>query len=97
MKNNCNKHTKNKQLSATLIGSTAVIMWSTLALLTSFVNNIPPFQLTAMAFSIASIIGTVILITNGFKLSFKLEFAAGYLSALTAALLWALYSVLSRK
>ena len=51
MKNNCNKYTKNKQLSATLIGSTAVIMWSILALLTSFANNIPPFQFTAMVFS----------------------------------------------
>ena len=43
---------------ATLIGGTAIIMWATLALLTEFSGNqIPPFQLTAMTFSIAFLIG----------------------------------------
>ena len=42
---------------ATGIGFTAVLMWATLALLTALSGAIPPFQLTAMAFSVAFIIG----------------------------------------
>jgi drug/metabolite transporter (DMT)-like permease len=38
---------------ATLIGASAIGMWSTLALLTGICRGIPPFQLTAMAFSIS--------------------------------------------
>jgi len=38
---------------ATLIGSTAVVMWATLALLTELAGDIPPFQMMAMAFTIA--------------------------------------------
>ncbi|MBK1664212.1 EamA family transporter [Rhodospirillum rubrum] len=38
---------------ATLIGSTAVLMWGTLALLTTWTGAVPPFQLTAMSFTIA--------------------------------------------
>ncbi len=49
--------TKTTQLQATFIGSTAVLMWATLALLTKFSGPIPPFQLTAMAFTLAFLIG----------------------------------------
>ena len=42
---------------ATLVGGTAVLLWATLALLTTLSGNTPPFQLTAMAFSIAFLIG----------------------------------------
>lgn len=42
---------------ATLIGFSAILMWATLALLTSLSGAIPPFQLTAMAFTIASLLG----------------------------------------
>jgi len=38
---------------ATLIGASAVLMWSTLALLTTLSGAVPPFQLIAMAFSVA--------------------------------------------
>ena len=38
---------------ATLIGGTAVLMWSTMALLTTLAGPVPPFQLTAMAFTVA--------------------------------------------
>lgn len=38
---------------ATLIGATAVLMWATLALLTTLTGRVPPFQLVAMAFSVA--------------------------------------------
>lgn len=38
---------------ATLIGASAVLLWSTLALLTTLSGSVPPFQLIAMAFSVA--------------------------------------------
>ena len=41
----------------TLIGFSAVLMWATLALLTDLSGTVPPFQLTAMAFTIAFFIG----------------------------------------
>jgi len=36
-----------------LIGSSAVLMWATLALLTTLSGDVPPFQLVAMSFAIA--------------------------------------------
>lgn len=42
---------------ATLIGFTAVLMWATLALLTTWTDDMPPFQLVGMAFVIAFAIG----------------------------------------
>jgi drug/metabolite transporter (DMT)-like permease len=38
---------------ATLVGASAVLMWATLALLTTLSGAVPPFQLVAMAFAIA--------------------------------------------
>lgn len=40
-------------LIATLIGGTAVLLWATLALFTTLTGDIPPFQLSAMAFAVA--------------------------------------------
>ena len=45
------------QLKATSVGATAVLMWATLALFTKLSGSVPPFQLTAMSFSIAFLIG----------------------------------------
>ena len=42
---------------ATLIGGTAVLMWATLALLTTLTGGVPPFQLVGMAFAVAFAIG----------------------------------------
>lgn len=42
---------------ATSIGFTAILMWATLALLTKLSGSIPPFQLTAMAFTLAFGVG----------------------------------------
>ncbi|WP_204105899.1 MULTISPECIES: DMT family transporter [Spirulina sp. CCY15215] len=50
---------RSDRLQATLIGATAILMWSTLALLTALSGNIPPFQLTAMSFTIAFAIGVI--------------------------------------
>ena len=43
----------------TLVGSTAVLLWGTLATLTVLSGDIPPFQLLAMAFTLATLIGFV--------------------------------------
>lgn len=45
------------QLKATLAGATAVLMWATLALFTKLSGSLPPFQLTAMSFGLAFLIG----------------------------------------
>lgn len=42
---------------ATLIGSFAIILWSSLALLTSLSGTMPPFQLSAITFSIGALAG----------------------------------------
>ncbi|MBE9179069.1 EamA family transporter [Oculatella sp. LEGE 06141] len=47
----------NAQAKATGIGFTAILMWATLALLTTLSGTVPPFQLTAMCFTIAFCIG----------------------------------------
>lgn len=48
-----------KQIKATLIGGTAVLMWGFLALFTTLTGNVPPFLLAALSFGIAT---TLILI-----------------------------------
>jgi len=54
--------------NSTLIGTTAVLIWSTLALLSDLSGAVPPFQLTAMAFAIAFCLGMVIQIKSGDRL-----------------------------
>ncbi|MBP0614692.1 DMT family transporter [Jiella mangrovi] len=49
----------------TLLGFAAVLMWALLALFTALSGDTPPFQLTAMSFAIASIIGLVMLKARG--------------------------------
>ena len=41
----------------TLIGGTAVLMWGALALFTTWSGQVPPFQLVAMSFLLASLLG----------------------------------------
>ena len=41
----------------TLVGSTAVLLWATLAALTTLSGDIPPFQLLAMSFTLAFLVG----------------------------------------
>ena len=50
------------RLKATLIGFTAILMWSLLALFTAASGKMPPFQLSAIAFSIGSLPGILLLI-----------------------------------
>src|SRR2546423_12287181 len=43
--------------TATLIGFTAILMWSLLSLLTVASGTVPPFQLAAMTFAISGAMG----------------------------------------
>lgn len=52
------------KLRATLIGFTAILMWSFLALFTAASGKMPPFQLSAICFAIGSIPGILVLILN---------------------------------
>ncbi|NLS06636.1 EamA family transporter [Rhizobium sp. P32RR-XVIII] len=52
------------KLRATLIGFTAILMWSFLALFTAASGKMPPFQLSAICFAIGSIPGMVVMILN---------------------------------
>ncbi|MFG6101455.1 EamA family transporter [Leptothoe sp. EHU-05/26/07-4] len=49
----------------TTIGFTAILMWATLAVLTKLSGQIPPFQLTAMSFTVAFFIGVATWIRGG--------------------------------
>ncbi|MBP7999489.1 MAG: DMT family transporter [Chloroflexi bacterium] len=53
------------QGQATLIGSSAILLWATLATLTTLAGSLPPFQLMAMAFTLAFIIGLVLWLKQG--------------------------------
>ena len=50
---------------ATIIGTTAVLMWSTLALLTTLSGQVPPFQLAAMTFAVAFLVSLVQWLRTG--------------------------------
>lgn len=45
----------SRRLRATLIGGTAVLLWGLLALFTTLTGRVPPFQLAALAFGIATV------------------------------------------
>ncbi|KPF44937.1 DMT family transporter [Rhizobium sp. AAP43] len=49
---------------ATLIGFTAILMWSILALMTAASGTMPPFQLSAIAFAIGSLPGIALFIAR---------------------------------
>lgn len=55
----------NQHLRATFIGSTAILLWATLATLTTLAGSIPPFQLTAISFTLAFAIGLSIWLWRG--------------------------------
>lgn len=55
----------SEPLRSTLIGGTAVLMWGALALLTAWSGQVPPFQLVAMSFTLAALIGVAKLLAAG--------------------------------
>lgn len=50
---------------ATLLGFAAIAMWALLALLTDLSGAVPPFQLTAMAFFLATLVGATSIVARG--------------------------------
>jgi drug/metabolite transporter (DMT)-like permease len=52
------------KLRATLIGFSAILMWSFLALLTAASGTMPPFQLSAICFAIGSLPGLITFIVR---------------------------------
>ena len=50
-----------------------------------------------VAGAVAGLIGTVLLVTGGGRLSFRSDYALGYGAAVVCALTWSTYSVLSRR
>jgi len=68
----------NDSLSAngSLIGTTAILMWAALASLTALSGDVPPFQLTAMAFSVAFLIGLLLWRRAGGPLAAHLRLPA---------------------
>lgn len=53
---------------ATLIGFSAILMWSLLALFTAGSGKVPPFQLAAMCFTIGGLIGLAALVRDPARL-----------------------------
>jgi drug/metabolite transporter (DMT)-like permease len=53
----------------TLAGLTAIGLWAVLALLTAGTGTIPPFQLSAMTFAIASLLGLLVIAKSGRSLT----------------------------
>jgi len=51
--------------TATLIGLTAIVMWSLLAVLTVATGHIPAFQLAAMTFAIGGAVGSAAVLLRG--------------------------------
>ncbi|RYE61696.1 MAG: EamA family transporter, partial [Rhizobiaceae bacterium] len=48
------------KIRGTLIGFTAILMWSLLALMTAASGKVPPFQMNAMTFAIGSLPGLIL-------------------------------------
>ncbi len=56
-------------MMSTLVGFSAILMWSLLALLTAASGTMPPFQLSAVCFSIGTLIGVAALVRDPTRLS----------------------------
>jgi len=52
-------------LSATLVGFGAILLWSTLALLTALSGDAPPFELAALTFAVGGVCGLVYAAARG--------------------------------
>jgi drug/metabolite transporter (DMT)-like permease len=50
---------------ATALGGLAIVLWSFLALLSRAASSVPPFQLTAMAFTVPAVLGLIWLGMRG--------------------------------
>lgn len=55
----------------TLVGAVAVLLWATLATLTALSGDIPPFQLLAMSFALAFLVGVALWVFEGRRASVR--------------------------
>ena len=62
---------EGSQLRATLIGGIAVLLWSLLALFTTWAGDIPPFQLLALSFIVAFAVSLVVVLLKGKRPSLR--------------------------
>ncbi len=60
-------------MSPTLSGFAAIGLWSVLALFTAGAGPIPPFQLAAVTFAIASVVGLAFMLARGTSLAVLLQ------------------------
>src|ERR1041385_7193821 len=87
--------------TATLIGLTAILMWSLLAVLTVATGQVPAFQLAAMTFAIGALaaIASWTLRPGAFRTMKQPPLVwivgVGGLFGLTAILMWSLLAVLT--
>ncbi len=51
--------------AATLLGSVAILLWGSLAVLTTLAGPVPPFLLTAITFGLAGLVGTLLILARG--------------------------------
>lgn len=51
--------------SATLIGASAILIWASLAILTAFSGAMPPFQMVAIAFTVAAVLASIYGLVRG--------------------------------
>ncbi|MEQ1404830.1 EamA family transporter [Neorhizobium sp. Rsf11] len=58
------------KIRGTLIGFTAILMWSLLALMTAASGKMPPFQLSAVTFAIGSLPGIILFIMKPRRIAF---------------------------
>jgi len=59
------RHTERNFRSATLVGFSAILMWSFLTLLTVASGRTPPFQLAALTFAIGGLVGVASFAVRG--------------------------------
>ncbi|HWA38452.1 MAG TPA: DMT family transporter [Burkholderiales bacterium] len=71
---------------ATALGAGAVLLWSVLALLTVGASRVPPFQLLALTFAVATALGVLLLIVRKNSLTRILVKHPGAVVLATAAL-----------
>lgn len=50
---------------ATLVGASALLLWATLAALTTAAGDLPPFELVALSFGLAAIVGLAVQAVRG--------------------------------
>lgn len=58
-------HDLRSRRVATAVGAIAVLLWSMLAWITTGARGIPPFELTALAFAVAAVLGLALVAARG--------------------------------